>query len=465
MQIKKSQQASLEDKKIVYVLMGFIFVLSLCYIALEWTEKEVTKYEVVDEDFLIEEEVEIQQTTQETPPPPPPPVVQEVEVLNVVEDDVETESIEISTEDNKEEVVIAAPVEAPEEEEEEEVVFVVVESMPEFPGGQQAMMRFIAESIKYPVTTQNGVQGRAICQYIIDKDGRVTDAEIVRSTGDAALDKEVIRVVLSMPAWIPGMQKGKPVRVKYTLPINFRLGYSDDQKSVAPSNGSTPPPPAGQSQLTNINRSVPQFPGGTSKLNEYVKANIRYPKAAYDRGIRGKTVVEFLVDVLKLASLNTPDSLSNSFSMLGALILGDFAVQAGWLGPEVLVYMAFVSVAGFAQPSYELGYAFKLLRVVLLLLTAAFDFWGLALGTLGIVLLLVTTKPLVGKGYLYPLFPFNGRALRRLLILGAHGFIQPFLSAFRGSAHLLIQIFLITKSLFQIHIEHSFPYEKRYDFY
>ena len=127
-------------------------------------------------------------------------------------------------------------------------------------------------------------------------------------------------------------------------------------------------------------------------------------------------VVEFLVDVLKLASLNTPDSLSNSFSVLGALILGDFAVQAGWLGPEVLVYMAFVSIAGFAQPSYELGYAFKLLRVVLLLLTAAFDFWGLALGTLGIVLLLVTTKPLVGKGYLYPLFPFNGRALRRLLI-------------------------------------------------
>ena len=78
-------------------------------------------------------------------------------------------------------------------------------------------------------------------------------------------------------------------------------------------------------------------------------------------------VVEFLIDVLKLASLNTPDSLSNSFSMLGALVLGDFAVQAGWLGPEVLVYMAFVSVAGFAQPSYELGYAFKLLRVALLL--------------------------------------------------------------------------------------------------
>ena len=127
-------------------------------------------------------------------------------------------------------------------------------------------------------------------------------------------------------------------------------------------------------------------------------------------------VVEFLVDVLKLASLNTPDSLSNSFSMLGALILGDFAVQAGWLGPEVLVYMAFVSVAGFAQPSYEMGYAFKLLRVAMLLLTAAWDIWGFLLGIAGILALLVTNKPLVGKGYLYPLIPFNGKALRRLIL-------------------------------------------------
>ena len=127
-------------------------------------------------------------------------------------------------------------------------------------------------------------------------------------------------------------------------------------------------------------------------------------------------LMEFLIDVLKLASLNTPDSLSNSFSMLGALVLGDFAVQAGWLGPEVLVYMAFVSVAGFAQPSYELGYAFKLLRVALLLVTAAFDVWGFCLGVVGIFVLLCTTKPLVGKGYLYPLVPFNGKALLRLLV-------------------------------------------------
>ena len=142
MQVKKSERASLEKDKLIYVLMGFVFVLSLCYVALEWTEREVTKYEVTDTEFQFEEEIEIQQTSQETPPPPPPPAVQEVEVLNVVEDNVETESIEVNTEDDKEtEVVIAAPVEAPVEEEEEEVVFVVVEKMPEFPGGQQASHR------------------------------------------------------------------------------------------------------------------------------------------------------------------------------------------------------------------------------------------------------------------------------------------------------------------------------------
>ena len=226
MQVKKSQKASLEDKKIIYVLMGFVFVLSVCYVAFEWTEKEVTKYEVADTDFLFEEEVEIQQTSQqETTPPPPPPAVQEVEVLNVVEDDVETESIEINTEDEKDvEVVIAPPVEAPVEEEEEEVVFVVVETMPEFPGGQQALFKYLSENVKYPVIAQeNCIQGRVICQFVVNKDGAIVDVEVVRSGGDPSLDKEAIRVIKSMPKWNPGKQRGKAVRVKYTVPVNFRL--------------------------------------------------------------------------------------------------------------------------------------------------------------------------------------------------------------------------------------------------
>ena len=209
----------------MYVLMGLVFVLSLCYVALEWTEREVTKYEVTDTDLFFEEEIEIQQTTQETPPPPLPPAVQEVEVLNVVEDNVETESIEVNTEDDKEvEVVIAAPVEAPVEEEEEEVVFMVVESMPEFPGGQQALFKYLSENIKYPVIAQeNGIQGKVVCQFTVNKDGSIVDIEVVRSGGDPSLDKEAVRVIKTMPKWKPGKQRGKPVRVKFTVPVSFKL--------------------------------------------------------------------------------------------------------------------------------------------------------------------------------------------------------------------------------------------------
>ena len=126
-------------------------------------------------------------------------------------------------------------------------------------------------------------------------------------------------------------------------------------------------------------------------------------------------LVELIVDILKLASLNTPDALSNSFSMLGALILGDFAVQARWLVPEVLVYMAFVAVAGYAQHSYEMGYACKMMRMALLLLIWLWDSWGFAIGVVGVVALIASTRTVVGKGYLYPLIPFNGKKLMRLL--------------------------------------------------
>ena len=126
-------------------------------------------------------------------------------------------------------------------------------------------------------------------------------------------------------------------------------------------------------------------------------------------------LVELIVDILKLASLNTPDALSNSFSMLGALILGDFAVQARWLVPEVLVYMAFVAVAGYAQHSYEMGYACKMMRMALLILIWLWDSWGFAIGVIGVVALIASTKTVVGKGYLYPLIPFNGKKQMRML--------------------------------------------------
>ena len=126
-------------------------------------------------------------------------------------------------------------------------------------------------------------------------------------------------------------------------------------------------------------------------------------------------LVEFMIDGLRMASLNTPSMLSNSLSVVGGLILGDFAVQIGWLIPEVILYMAFVAIANFTQRSYELGYAFKFMRMGLLLLTALGGFWGFGIGLGGIGLLLATNATVTGKRhYLYPLIPFDGKALRTL---------------------------------------------------
>jgi len=127
-------------------------------------------------------------------------------------------------------------------------------------------------------------------------------------------------------------------------------------------------------------------------------------------------LVEFLIDGLRMASLNTPNMLSNSLSVVGGLILGDFAVSIGWLIPEVILYMAFVAIANFTQRSYELGYAVKFLRILLLIFTALLDVWGFLIGVALIVVLLATNRGINGRrSYLYPLIPFDGKALLSLL--------------------------------------------------
>lgn len=128
-------------------------------------------------------------------------------------------------------------------------------------------------------------------------------------------------------------------------------------------------------------------------------------------------VTEFALDGLKLASLNTPDVLASSLSVVGGLLLGDFAVTVGWLSPDVILYMAFVAIANFTQSSYELGYAFKYLRVLTLLLTAAFDWIGFLGGILAGVLLAAFNRTLDGRRrYLWPLVPWDGRAMARLVL-------------------------------------------------
>lgn len=126
-------------------------------------------------------------------------------------------------------------------------------------------------------------------------------------------------------------------------------------------------------------------------------------------------LVELLIDALKLAALNTPTSLSNALSLVGALIFGEFAVQAELFVPELLAYMAFVAIASFTQPSHELTYAFKLFRILFILCTWLLHGWGLLLGMVVMLVVLVTTRTAVEGSYLYPVIPFNAGALGRLL--------------------------------------------------
>ena len=229
MEIKKSPKADLEKGKTMNVLMGMIVGLAIMFVGFEWSSREITIAQ--DEgvaDVIAEEEVEITRQEDAPPPPPPPPAPAVAEVLTVVEDDVQLDDVDIlSSEDDAStaQVQTYTPPAVVEEEEEESAqqIFTVVEEMPEFPGGQGALLQYLSKSIKYPVIAQeNGIQGRVSCSFVVEKDGSVTDVQVLRGV-DPSLDKEAIRVITAMPKWKPGKQRGKPVRVKYTVPVTFRL--------------------------------------------------------------------------------------------------------------------------------------------------------------------------------------------------------------------------------------------------
>ena len=228
MDLKKSSKATLEDKKFFNVLMGLVVVLAVLFIGFEWTNAEMAVYDGFASQEVAEEEIEIIQTAYELPPPPPPPAPEIVEEINVVEDDVHVEEVQINTEDDKNrDIVINQPVSTGtggvSEDPDEHVVFQIVEKMPSFPGGENALNQYLSKNIKYPpIALENGVSGRVICQFVVNRDGSIVDVEVVRSV-DKSLDNEAVRVIKSMPKWSPGEQRGKPVRVKYTLPVNFRF--------------------------------------------------------------------------------------------------------------------------------------------------------------------------------------------------------------------------------------------------
>lgn len=127
-------------------------------------------------------------------------------------------------------------------------------------------------------------------------------------------------------------------------------------------------------------------------------------------------LLELVIDGLRLASLNTPDTLASSLGIIGGLVLGEFAIEAEWFVPETIMYMAFVAIASYAQPSFEMGYAMKFSRIVLLILGEFFGFWGIGIGFITIIALAAFSKTLSGRGYLYPIIPFNGRDFIRMFV-------------------------------------------------
>ncbi|MDR0421766.1 MAG: TonB family protein [Proteiniphilum sp.] len=225
-EVKKSQKANLEKQRSTYILMGLVLGISILFFAFEWsTETRKLDETVLVQDVLAEEEIEITRRDPTPPPPPPPPEPEVPDVIEVVEKEVDTR-MEIRVEDDQSQrqtQVYIPPPPPKQEEEATEEIFVVVEEQPEFPGGNTALMKFLSDNIKYPVIAQeNGIQGRVICNFVVERDGSITDVQVLRGV-DPSLDREATRVIQQMPHWKPGKQRGSAVRVRYTLPVVFRL--------------------------------------------------------------------------------------------------------------------------------------------------------------------------------------------------------------------------------------------------
>jgi protein TonB len=226
MEIKKTPKADLEGKRSTWLLVGYVIVLGVMFVAFEWSQSDVkidTSQAVADLVFEEEIPITIQEEKVQPPPPevPPPPA----ETLEIVQDDANVEeTVVASTEELGEAVEVKyVPVAVEEEAVNEEEIFEIVEDMPQFPGGMAALMKFLNSNIKYPTIAQeNGVSGRVTISFVVNRDGSVVDAVVAKSV-DPYLDKEALRVVNTMPKWKPGMQRGKAVRVKYSVPVTFRL--------------------------------------------------------------------------------------------------------------------------------------------------------------------------------------------------------------------------------------------------
>ncbi|MCR5313664.1 MAG: TonB family protein [Bacteroidaceae bacterium] len=238
MEVKKSKKADLEGQKGTSLLIGYVVSLAAMFAAFEWTTHEYAdKTPVFTQTVQFAPEEEIVPITQpifSNTPPPPADAPQVAEILDIVDDETEIEEVELQTAEDLNTAVsgpssphsgpvVMGPPAPVQEASDEGEVFDVVEENPSFPGGDAALMTWLQKNIKYPSAAQeNGIQGRVLVSFVVNKDGSIVEPRVMRSV-DPSLDKEAIRVVSSMPRWKPGKQRGKAVRVKFTLPIMFRL--------------------------------------------------------------------------------------------------------------------------------------------------------------------------------------------------------------------------------------------------
>ena len=193
-------------------------------------------------------------------------------------------------------------------------VYSIVEEMPEYPGGMDKLVEYLSQNIKYPQQAiEKGIEGKVFVSFIVEKDGSVSNVQVQRSLGGGC-DEEAVRVVKAMPKWKPGKQDGKPVRVRYNLPINFRLQDQPQPKQIEIVEDDVEVEDIEISfdintdeviddivwkdddELYIVVEEMPEYPGGMKALNEYLAKNIKYPQTALENGIQGKVFVSFIVE-------------------------------------------------------------------------------------------------------------------------------------------------------------------------
>jgi periplasmic protein TonB len=216
MEPKKNPEVNLERKRGLFLQIGLVIALLVVLGAFEYKTYEKIAYNLgaLNLDDLEEEIIPITKQEVKPPPPPPPPP----EIIEIVEDDVVIEDeIKIEDTESDEDEVIEII------EEDDDEFFMVVENMPEFPGGDLGLIKYIQKHVKYPaIAKEYNITGKVYVSFIVDKSGSVTSVKIVRGV-DKNLDAEAVRVVKSLPKYKPGKQRGKSVRVMFTIPINFTL--------------------------------------------------------------------------------------------------------------------------------------------------------------------------------------------------------------------------------------------------